>query len=86
MDTEPPLQSRDQSKGVRLSIHLQIPAKSDSAAEVTARPEGDFFQERYRVQAHKPAKNAAMSRASNSGSSAAAKCPPLGIGVHRRTV
>jgi hypothetical protein len=42
MDTEPPLQSRDQSKGVRLSIHLQIPAKSDNAAEVTARPEGDF--------------------------------------------
>jgi hypothetical protein len=45
MDTEPPLQSRDQSKGVGLPIHLQIRAKSDSTAEVTARPEGDFFQE-----------------------------------------
>src|SRR6266536_1834925 len=38
------------------------------------------------VQAHKPAKNAAISRASNSGSSAGAKWPPLGIGVHRRTL
>lgn len=38
------------------------------------------------VQAHKPAKNAAISRASNSGSSTGAKCPPLGIGVHRRTL
>jgi hypothetical protein len=27
-----------------------------------------------------------MSRASNSGSSAGAKCPPRGIGVHRRTL
>jgi hypothetical protein len=31
------------------------------------------------------AKKAAMSRARSSGSSAAAKCPPLGIEVHRRT-
>ena len=31
-------------------------------------------------------KNAAISRASNSGSSAGAKCPPLGIEVHRRTL
>src|SRR4029077_7733238 len=37
-------------------------------------------------QAHRPAKNAAISRASSSGSSTAAKWPPLGMGVHRRTL
>ena len=31
------------------------------------------------------AKKAAMSRARRSGSSAAPKCPPLGMEVHRRT-
>src|SRR5437588_12216877 len=38
------------------------------------------------VQAHKPAKNAAISRASNSGSSTGAKCPPRGIAVQRHTL
>jgi len=34
---------------------------------------------------HSRAKNVAMSRASSSGCSVAAKCPPDGIGVHRTT-
>src|SRR5882762_10366116 len=37
-------------------------------------------------QAHRPAKDAAISRASSSGSSTGAKWPPLGIGVHRQTL
>ena len=46
MDPEPPLQFRDQPKGVCLPVHLQIPAKVDSTAEVSARPKCDLFEKR----------------------------------------
>ena len=62
----------------RLSVGLGLVARY--------RPVSRLQQTGGCVQAYKLPKNAPISRASNAGSSAGAKCPPLGIGLHRRTL
>ncbi len=42
MDPEAPLQLRHQAKTVGLTIHLQVPAEANRAAEVAAGAECDF--------------------------------------------